>query len=86
MAGDPNVVVIPCFYPDKVCSPPDFRDVLSQMICLWGRKHGGNSESVGMMGVMAISFNVGWETTVGAVRVHPQEHPIATHCSLPELS
>jgi len=31
-ASDPVVDVIPIFYPDKVCSPPDFRDVFSHMI------------------------------------------------------
>jgi len=31
-ASDPVVDVIPIFYPDKACSPPNFHDVFSHMI------------------------------------------------------
>jgi len=63
-AGDPIVVMIPCFYPDKACSSPDYCDVLSQMIWSLGCKHGGNSGSLGMRGMMVISFIEGSETPV----------------------
>ena len=67
-ASDPVVVLISCFYLDKVCSPPYYHDVLSQLKWSLGHRCGGKSGLVGMIGVMEI-FNEGWETTVGAMGV-----------------
>jgi len=72
MASDPVVDVIPIFYPDKAHSPPNFCDVFSHMIWSLGRRHGGNSGSVGIMEAMAILLDAGAEsseTTVGTVGV-----------------
>jgi len=71
MAGDRVVVVTLIFYPDKAGSPPNFCDVLSQVIWSLGLLDmEGNSGSVGIMGVMAILLDVGTEileTTMGTV-------------------
>jgi len=72
LAGDPVVVVILIFHPDKVCSPPDFRDVLPKWYGFWGHRNGGNSGSVGIMEAMAILLDAGaesLETTMGTVGV-----------------
>jgi len=72
MASDPVVDVIPIFYPDKVCSPPNFHDVFSHMIWSLGRRCGGNSGLVGIMEAMAILLDAGTEsleTTMGTIGV-----------------
>src|SRR5882724_12321910 len=51
---------------------------------LWGHRCGGNSGSVGIMGAMAISLDVGavsLETTVGTVGVGSMGSAMMGHCS-----
>jgi len=54
MASDPVVDVILIFYPDKVCSPPDFRDVFSHMIWSWVIDVEGIVGQFGIIEAMAI--------------------------------